>query len=657
MSSSMAFNFTSSPKKDFIHVRFDRFNGAPLYHSAIGYGFVDTTGSLPPREVHTSTIDSNGSGFFISETSFQVEAGSELHYNHFGMCFRVNAPPGVYEICVKTTSEIEDTMISISGIQAERILEAGFWDAAQKVPKRSVASASGKEWSFTYANGRQFIDIEIEPRMLNTPVGIEEIVIRPTAVRTRSKDQLPTMFLLGDSTVKSYTFEEAPMSGWGQVIGKLFDERQVNVINYSMGGRSYRNAYAEGRFNDIVTTGCAGDYIFIQFGHNDERVDEHERFGRGSTEEMYEAFIQELYIPAIRARGLQPILVTPVSRINAYAEPGYIYTNSFKRRRFPDIVKRLGQELDIPVIDLNSKSVEYYNEIGVEATTACFMSIEAGETPGKTNDGSYANGHPSNKIDGTHYKEALSKQLARIVVSELARLGAEGVPAAVEITSYLKESVKLAIASGDWSQVHPEVTRDTTIGIHAYYRNQIEKLLQLGAMSVDSHGYFHPHQSMRVHEFIAALGQVLHVNPDGFTGYGEGELSRELMAAIVYDAYQLRFSSKPRYMTDYNGRRLTPSDPGYDPNLDSGATGIMYNPIVPFNLLTDVHLLSQELAPKVKAAYELGLIRADKGILRGKNMNGTELEPKSIVTRAKAAKVLYFMWVLGRPIREENQFV
>ncbi|WP_309119654.1 S-layer homology domain-containing protein [Paenibacillus sp.] len=321
------------------------------------------------------------------------------------------------------------------------------------------------------------------------------------------------------------------------------------------------------------------------------------------------------------------------------------------------MMKRAGHEMSIPVIDLNSASVEYYNEIGIEATTAVFMSIEAGETPGKSNDGSFANGHPSNKIDGTHYKEALSKQFARMVVTRIERLGAEGDSSAAEVASYLKAEVRKAIASNDWSQVYPEIAKDTMTGVHAHYRNQIEKLLQLGIMSKEEDGNFHPERPATVSEFVIALCKAMRLNPTKIAEYSDGDLSRETMGAILYDAYHAKFVTKPKYMTDYNGTALTPDDAGYDPNLDSGAKGVMFYPVVSFDQLTDVHLVSPAVARKLRDAYELGLLRSEKGIARGWNGNGTELEPKTIVTRAKAAKTLYFMWVLTQPVLAENDGV
>lgn len=619
-------------------------NTLPRYDGAIGYGFVNQTGALPARTVHTDTIRSEAAGYVIAEAAIDPDSGKD-HYNNYGMAFRIKAAPGAYAIKVRTTSDVADTTVSISGMQTSRLLTPVFWDAASLLPNQTPMTAQGRDWNYRYVNGRDYIDIEVEPKKAGVAVGLSQITLTPIAPQQRPAGVLPAIYTLGDSTVKSYTFDEAPMSGWGQVFDQLFDPRKVRVVNYSMGGRSFRNAYAEGRLNDLLLTANAGDMLLIQFGHNDESLDENRRYGRGATEAMYEELIRQVYLPAIRARGVLPVFVTPMSRVNGAQKPGQPYVNSFDKRHFPVLMKKLGMELGVPVVDLNARSVEYYNATGQASITAMVMSIEAGETPGKTNDGSYANGHPANKIDGTHFKESLSKQYARMVVTGLAQV-------APDITPLLREDVRKAIASNDWSAIQPEIAADIIDGENAYYRNQIEKLLQLGALRKDAQGQFHPQAVMQIGEFATALAKLMGVQPG--VAYAEGPLTREVMAAILLDAYHAKYASKPAYMTDYNGKTILPGSPGYDPNLDSGAQGAMYYPLVRWNQLRDSATISPAYAAKLQQAYELGLIRSEASIQRGRMVNGRMIEPQTPVTRAKAAKALYFMWVLAQPPKNEN---
>ncbi|MFL6675893.1 MAG: GDSL-type esterase/lipase family protein [Massilia sp.] len=655
---TLSFNFSGQARPGMTTVAWSRDTGVPLYDATRGYGFVDHTSAMPARAVHTARIRATGKGFVITEPAFEAEKGNEsLNYNNFGMAFRIKAGRGAYAIHVRTTSGADDTVVAMSGLQTSRLLGNTFWDAAGLLPNQTRMHVDGKQWSYNYVNGQPFIDIEVEPKKTGVPVGIEEITISPIATQARPANVLPSVFTLGDSTVKSYTFEEAPMSGWGQVIDKLFDLSRVRVVNYSQGGRSFRNAYAEGRFNDLLMAGYPGDVVMIQFGHNDESEDEMRRFGRGATEAMYEAMIRQVYLPAIRARGMIPVFVTPMSRVNGQQPSGQPYADSFKKRHFPDIMRKIGAEEGVTVVDLNARSVEYFNQAGIAAVTAQVMSLEAGETPGKTNDGSYANGHPANKIDGTHYKETLAKQYARIVVTELARLAGQGDQVAARLAGDLRPEVKAAIAANDWSAIYPEIANDIRTGDGAYYRNQIEKLIQLGVLHKDGQGNFNPQLPMGTQEFAAALGQVLQLPARALAAYADGPLTREVMGAILDDAYHQHFKTRPRYMTDFNGKTVVPGMPGYDPNLDTGAKGAMYYPLVDWIHLTDTGGIPPAYAAKVRDAYELGLIRSEKDLVRGRIGNGYELEPKATVARAKAAKALYFMWVLAQPTKVEDDTV
>jgi len=670
---SSKFNFSKDEIKTFTSVSFDSNGNVPLYSDEKGYGFVSESCSMPSRSVDTEKIKQTNDGFIITETDpdkFKLfdEDGNWINldkattYNLGGMIFRVKAPAGGYKISVETISSKEDTMVSVSGMQSTKIEEGGSWDVAKLVPRRNYAQWNGNIWTYNYANGMDFIDIEIEPLKLDVPVGVKSIKVIPIGVNKSTINDKTTVFTLGDSTVKSYTFDEAPMSSWGQVIDNLFDKDKTQVINYSMGGRSLKNMYFEGRFNDLVMSAKVGDYLLIQSGHNDERAGtekgtadgEDARFGRGATEQMYRSFLEDIFIPACRARGVIPVIVTPMSRIDVKVEDGGTFENSFIKRDFPKVARETAKDNNVLLIDLNKKSIEYYNELGATGIKNIFMSIEAGETPGKTNSGSYANGHPDNKIDGTHYKEALSKQFSRLIIEEIYENSRNNDETAVGLSNLLRKDVLEAVEKNDWSEIYPEICNDTISGPNSYYRNQIEKLVELGVMSKDDNGNFNPKNDMMVREYISDLCKLLNISSSKIRGYKDGKLTREVMSAILYDAYVIKFGGdkKPEYMTEYNGNTIGPADPNYDPNLIGEEA--QYYPLTGYKALTDTNEISEEYAEKVDNAYNLGLVRTESGIQRGAMKTGTRFEPKRIVTREKAAKSLYFMWVLENPVLVEN---
>jgi lysophospholipase L1-like esterase len=664
-----SFYFSADMKKGNFRLEPLKEGRVPLYSEKRGYGFVGTTSGIWKRQVSTECITIAEKGCVIQETEKTITWENLNHYNYGGLIFRVDVDkPGAYRVEVKTTSAPDQTWVAVSGMLADRMTEAGSWDAAGLVEKTNAAVWMDNTWCFDFVTGSSYIEIEVEPFLTKDvkpegiipEVGIAEIIITELETRKREDKQKPVIFTLGDSTVKTYIFEEAGMSGWGQVFDDLFDLNQVEVINYSMGGRSFKSMYCEGRLNEILMKGREGDYLLVQSGHNDESTGPEAgplaRFGRGATAETYEAWIREVYIPAIRSRGIIPVFVTPMTRIDGSKTlEGNIVLNGFKNSNcpgidFPGIMKSVVSEYGIPVLDLYEDSIHFIDKIGGGAASAMFLSIEAGEVPSKTNSGSYANGNPSGSSDGTHYKETLSKQWARILVTNITK---QRLP----IASYLKPVVKEAIESGDWDVVYPEIAKDIRTGENAYYRNQIEKMIQLGILEKDKEGLFHPKDVISVKTFTGALNKLWDIKLS--EEYGAEALTREVMAGILYDAYEIKFGKdrkgeyrKPKYMTDYNGTNLSPHDPLYDPNL--AGESAMYYPLTPWNKVADVDTVDKALYFKVLESYKLGLIRCEKGIQRGKMINGTELEPKKTVTKEKAAKALFFMWVLPRDIRDEN---
>lgn len=668
----MYFNFTKESRAGAIDV--GTINGkAPLYNRDRGWGFVSETTAMPARKVNVNSIEVKKEGYKVVENSVAkfnitdkdgklLDYTKATDYNYGGMVFRVNVPRGGYNIQVETARGKDDALVSVSATQTSRIENTKQWDAAGLVKNQHMAKWNGNVWSFDYCTGRSFIDIEVEPKSAGNPVVLKSIKITPIPIR--EQEDKPTVYLLGDSTLKSYLFEEAPMSGWGQVFDRLFDTSKINIVNYSMGGRSLKTMYQEGRLNDVLMTGHKGDFVLVQSGHNDEKngkdkgvvSDPTARFGTGSTEEMYRNYLEYCYLSAIEVRGMIPILVTPMTRAETGVTKWHVYSDSFvsKDKHFTKVMRGTAKDNNVHLVDLNEDSVNYLNELGVKGATAVVMSIEAGETPAKSNSGSYANGHPQLKIDGTHMKEALTKQYARFIVTDLAKFEKD--------YSYLKpltdaytSDVKDAIVTGNWDKVYPEVAKDCLTGDNAYYRNQIEKMLQLGVMSKDSDDNFNPQNIMTVKEYISALTKIYKIDESAFKNYTDGNLTREVMAAINLDAYNMKFKSKPKYMTDYNGNNITPDDPNYDPNLVG--TEAQYYPLVGYNAIKDRMSISLKFAEKVKDAYNLGLIRSEVGIERGKVQNGYYIEPQKEVTRAKAAKSLYFMYVLGSDIHTENDII
>ncbi|MCD7905377.1 MAG: hypothetical protein LUG24_07395 [Clostridiales bacterium] len=659
---------------------FKAMDQVPLYSRETGFGFVSETAALPSRKLNTDDIFCGIDGFFINEngTGGHIFEVSPFHYSFGGLVFRTdNVKPGAYKIKVGVTGcSRENVNISVNGMNPNRITDSGFWDAARKVRVKNHAlwtDAATFEYDFVSAEG--YIEAEAEPKKLPTEkapctVGLSYIEITELEENKKEIGKIPTIYVLGDFTEKTYTFEEAPMSGWGQLIHNMFDSERVNIVNFSAGGRSMRAMYNENRFNDLLLTAKEGDFVFLHSAHNDERNDGIEgpeaRFGRGTTAEGYCRWLNNVFIPSMRTRGLKPVLVTAMPRTD-----GGIPRKGFNPDSVGFMKKAASENADVECINLFEGAREYLLEIGADAVKAVFMGIEAGETPGKTNSGSYANGHPDNRIDGTHFKEAASKVWCRLIAEQIYRQGQEEAASKnmKDLASYLKEDIKEAARTENWDKIYPEQAEDVSFKPTkegGYYRNQIEKLLQLGVMFKDEAGKFRPEEYIVKNEFIAALCALwgLDTCEEDIKAalkphFSRGCMRREEMAAVIFEAYRLRFGcdkkgrlNRPPYMTDYNGSNVSPDDPNYDPNLTGEETG--YYPIVKWEEILDKDEILPEYFKAFHTVYDLGLMRSERDIERGKLINGRLLEPKKTVTRAKATKELWFLWVLGHDVLEDG---
>lgn len=687
-----------------------------IYSAETGCGFLTKTASLPERLLCPDKLQFTEEGAVMPPCPELAYHRNANDFDFGGLAFRIDVPgPGIYRLEAELSPLSGKARIAVNGTHPEQISQEGFWDAACRIPRVHTARWTKLVWSFEYVCGGASLEVEVEPVSPELTLILRQI--RVTSLPQAAPGEIPTLYTLGDSTVKSYIYEENLMSAWGQIFDDFFDPAQVKILNYAMGGRSLATLYREGRANDLFLNAHPGDYLLLQSGHNDEArgsLDGPEaRYGRGNTEETFLSRLEHYFIPAAGALGLHLILVTPMTRINGDGtddQNGVLFCGFAKSGSIdcPGLLRQAAERHGLPLVDLYTDGNEYLESIGGDAAKAIFLSVEAGETAGKTNSGSYANGHPDNKCDGTHYKEALSRQFARLVASSLLRQ--DLIP-----ECFLLPCAREALRTGDDYLLFPEMCPDVQTGRNAYYRNQIEFLVKHGILGKRSDGCFHPLEPVTVAEFAAALpkamklkrfpsersltdaGRMLSPDADfaamGLTEENSGHapesgdntpspdadfaamdltwknggqpLTREKMALLVYRVFLLCFPvtevpadpdrpayAKPPYMTDYNGSGIAFDDPNYDPNLTGQSA--MYYPLVPWEQLTDRDQITPPCRRAVRECYRLGLIRSENGIARGRMLCGTSFDPLTVVTREKAAKELYFLQTLIHDIREET---
>jgi len=218
------------------------------------------------------------------------------------------------------------------------------------------------------------------------------------------------IFLAGDSTVANCPPHEAPMAGWGQVFQSFFTD-DVKVHNHAKGGASTNSFIEEGRLETILESIQPGDYLFIQFGHNDQKLYGTEAFT------TYQSYLTE-YIRGAREKGAIPILITSVHRRNFDENDTLANTLG----DYPKSMMQLAEKEDVQLIDLWSKTAKLYQSLGVEGSKQLFTWFEANENPN----------YPDGIKDNTHFCETGALEVGKLVIEGIKELR-------LHISSFIKE--------------------------------------------------------------------------------------------------------------------------------------------------------------------------------------------------------------------------
>lgn len=208
------------------------------------------------------------------------------------------------------------------------------------------------------------------------------------------------VFLAGDSTVATCPEHEAPMAGWGQMFQSFFNN-DVQIHNRAMGGRSSNSFIEEGRLRDILDEIGQGDYLFIQFGHNDQKSYGTEPFS------SYPVYLTQ-YITGAREAGAIPVLITSVHR-RKFSNDGTLQNTLGD---YPKAMMELAKREDVPLIDLWSKTKNLYESLGPEQSKSLFTWFVPGEQ----------SNYPNGIQDDTHFCQEGAKRVGELVIDGIKEL-------------------------------------------------------------------------------------------------------------------------------------------------------------------------------------------------------------------------------------------
>ncbi len=204
-----------------------------------------------------------------------------------------------------------------------------------------------------------------------------------------------TVYIIGDSTAANKQENAYPETGWGMELQGNFGAG-VTIDNRALNGRSTKSFINEKRWNAVLNSLKIGDYVLIQFGHNDEKIDKPE-VGTSLTE--YKTNLIR-FINETTAKGAYPILLTPIMRRS--------YQNGvFKDTHlgYPEVVRKLADSLQVPLIDMHRKTERLIVELGELQSIKLFNHVASGHV-----------NYPNGKIDNTHLSPYGAQIIAGLVV-------------------------------------------------------------------------------------------------------------------------------------------------------------------------------------------------------------------------------------------------
>ena len=248
-----------------------------------------------------------------------------------------------------------------------------------------------------------------------------------------------TIHVVGDSTVCTYKDSAYPQTGWGQVIGNFFDGARVKINNAAIGGRSSRTFIEEGRLDEVMKAAQAGDYLFVQFGHNDRDYSKAARYVEPS---QFPGYIQK-YVDAGKAKGVNVVLISPMN-LNGSRN---VFSTGDKNYDARGMMQTVAKNNKIPFVDLNMKSYNTYNttykNIPDYVTRYLYKSLQAGEYPN----------YPDGVNDGTtHFQEMGSMGHAQMICEELeenlksnSNLSSEAKAALTTLVSSIKKRYTIKV--------------------------------------------------------------------------------------------------------------------------------------------------------------------------------------------------------------------
>ncbi|MBR9911454.1 MAG: rhamnogalacturonan acetylesterase [Gammaproteobacteria bacterium] len=213
----------------------------------------------------------------------------------------------------------------------------------------------------------------------------------------------PRLFLVGDSTLSIKSADKRPETGWGEKLVE-YVRPPLQIHNHARNGRSSKSFREEGLWQVVLDALQPGDFVFIQFGHNDQKVNDPTRFTNPYS--SYRANLRR-YVEEVRAAKATPLLLSSIVRRNFNAAGTLVDSHG----PYPAVMRQLARDLEVEFIDLHTLSEQLVSKSGVERSRDLFLHLPAATHPN----------YPEGVADNTHLNPAGADAIAGLVVKELCQ--------------------------------------------------------------------------------------------------------------------------------------------------------------------------------------------------------------------------------------------
>ncbi len=361
--------------------------------------------------ISEATIYNEATGFgFDFNTANNAKFSKQALTSKSSVYFSIKLPEGFYKVdlvlgdkkCSETTVKAESRRLMIKELQVEKKDTVHYsFTVNVRTPKiDNNSSIRIKDRDKSQLNWDDKLTLEFS----GSPA-IQSINITPVS-------NITTIFLAGDSTVTDQDVE--PWASWGQFFTNYLSS-DVVVANYAESGSSLSAFKAVKRLDKILSLMKSGDYLFIEFAHNDEK-----QKGDGiGPWESYTNYLKE-YITKAREKEGIPILCTPTQR-RAFNNNGTLRDT---HGDFPDAMRKVAKEMHVPLIDITKMTTDMYESWGDEPSRLAFVQYPANTFPGQT----------KKLEDNTHFNSFGANEIAKCVVQGIKDLN-------LDLQKYLRPNI------------------------------------------------------------------------------------------------------------------------------------------------------------------------------------------------------------------------